>query len=319
MSAQDRWRSPPESLGSRWTLQADLTKEHSPLARRIMARYYPGFFAAFFLVLLRIAIGWHFLTRGREDRVDPAGQGAVHGRDLPAERHRAARPLFPRAACPTSNGLRHARPDRLKAAWAADVERIADHYGFDRGPAGQGRRSCSRRPSDSPTSGSATPRTPRSGRKYFDDLARSADRATTPMRCRTSASGPAERTKDLDADRRPLIAPLARAAKALRDAVTKLATPEQVSRQGRVAGESAGLPAPTARRSQAEDRRPGPARPDQRRDHVRPGRDRALPDPRASDPAGRPGRAVFLAMIYLSMPPWPGLPPTRGPRAITSS
>jgi hypothetical protein len=27
-------------------------------------QYYPGFFAAFLLVLLRIAIGWHFGTEG---------------------------------------------------------------------------------------------------------------------------------------------------------------------------------------------------------------------------------------------------------------
>ena len=29
--------------------------------------------------------------------------------------------------------------------------------------------------------------------------------------------------------------------------------------------------------------------------------------------------AAFLAMIYLSMPPLPGLPPTRRPRGITCS
>ena len=31
-----------------------------------MSRYYPGFLAAFFIVLLRIAIGWHFLYEGCE-------------------------------------------------------------------------------------------------------------------------------------------------------------------------------------------------------------------------------------------------------------
>ena len=31
-----------------------------------MSRYYPGFLAAFFIILLRIAIGWHFLYEGCE-------------------------------------------------------------------------------------------------------------------------------------------------------------------------------------------------------------------------------------------------------------
>ena len=31
-----------------------------------MSRYYPGFLAAVFVVLLRIAIGWHFLHEGLE-------------------------------------------------------------------------------------------------------------------------------------------------------------------------------------------------------------------------------------------------------------
>ena len=31
-----------------------------------MSRYHPGFLAALFIVLLRIAIGWHFLHEGLE-------------------------------------------------------------------------------------------------------------------------------------------------------------------------------------------------------------------------------------------------------------
>ena len=63
---------------------------HNLEALERMSRYYPGFLAAFFIVLLRIAIGWHFLYEGCEkverhlDR-----QGTVLGRDLSAERDRA--------------------------------------------------------------------------------------------------------------------------------------------------------------------------------------------------------------------------------------
>jgi hypothetical protein len=31
-----------------------------------MTRHYPGFLAAFFIILLRIVIGWHFLIEGSE-------------------------------------------------------------------------------------------------------------------------------------------------------------------------------------------------------------------------------------------------------------
>ncbi len=64
-------------------------------ALKRMSRYYPGFLAAFFIVLLRIAIGWHFLHEGGKStsrRV--AGQGTVLGRDLSAERERPVRPLI---------------------------------------------------------------------------------------------------------------------------------------------------------------------------------------------------------------------------------
>ena len=61
-----------------------------------MSRYYPGFLAAFFIVLLRIAIGWHFLYEGcGEDRVDDRRERAVLGRDLSAQRDRSVRPLLP--------------------------------------------------------------------------------------------------------------------------------------------------------------------------------------------------------------------------------
>ena len=64
-----------------------------------MSRYYPGFLAAFFIVLLRIAIGWHFLYEGCE-KVEGtlSGEGAVLGRDVLCGRDRAVWLVFPRDA-----------------------------------------------------------------------------------------------------------------------------------------------------------------------------------------------------------------------------
>ncbi len=81
-----------------------------------MSRYYPGFLAAFFIVLLRIAIGWHFLYEGCEKvRIDPGRQRAVLGRDLSAERDRAVGPYF-RGMLPDVDSLAMLDPERLKAA-----------------------------------------------------------------------------------------------------------------------------------------------------------------------------------------------------------
>src|SRR5262249_53990709 len=52
---------------------SSLEPKHSPNA---MTRYYPGFFAALMLILLRVAIGWHFLYEGMEKY-----ESTQHGKD----------------------------------------------------------------------------------------------------------------------------------------------------------------------------------------------------------------------------------------------
>src|SRR4051794_5202549 len=115
-------------------------------------RYYPGFFAALSLVLLRTAIGWHFLYEGVEKIYStPEGRGTVLARILPpppepppqakadpafsAEAYLRASsgPLAPyfRAIVPDVGGREKLQLDRLKAGWRADLERYAGHYHFD--------------------------------------------------------------------------------------------------------------------------------------------------------------------------------------------
>ena len=102
-------------------------------------------------MLLRIAIGWHFLYEGvYKINSTPEGRDSLLAKILPGrqqpeppfsaedtpQRHRAARPLLPR------HGPRRRRPGQarpgtnLKAGMEGrDLERIADHYGFDDGAA----------------------------------------------------------------------------------------------------------------------------------------------------------------------------------------
>ncbi len=154
-----------------------LTEQRStPLAAS--RRYYPGFFGALFLVLLRIAIGWHFLYEGLE-KVESTRKG---GKPFTAEAYlrNATGPLAPyfRGLVPDVNSLAMLDPDRLKAAWAADVERLADHYGFDKDQRDKAARGAAAERGRTPTSGSATGRTREKRTKYFHELRRGpGDRA----------------------------------------------------------------------------------------------------------------------------------------------
>ncbi len=82
-------------------------------------------------MLLRIAIGWHFLYEGLE-KYESTRKG---GKPFSAEPYlrNATGPLSPsfRGMLPDVNRLAVLDPVRLKAGWAADVERIANHYNFD--------------------------------------------------------------------------------------------------------------------------------------------------------------------------------------------
>lgn len=109
-------------------------------------RYYPGFLAALFLVLLRIAIGWHFLYEGvTKVYSTPEGRDSFLAKVLPrpnqpeppfsAEGYlrNATGPLAPyfRDLVPDIDGLAMLDEDNLKRSWERDLERFSGHYQFD--------------------------------------------------------------------------------------------------------------------------------------------------------------------------------------------
>lgn len=92
-------------------------------------RYYPGFFGALFLILLRVAIGWHIYYEGRSkieslDSSEPfssesylrnsAGPFASQFRDL----------------VPDVDSLNALDPDLLKQKWENELRRVASHFQF---------------------------------------------------------------------------------------------------------------------------------------------------------------------------------------------
>lgn len=109
-------------------------------------RYYPGFLAALFLVLLRISIGWHFLYEGvTKVYSTPEGRDSFLARILPVPNQpeppfsaegylrNATGPLAPvfRGMVPDVDGLAMLDEAKLKRSWERDLVRFKNHYQFD--------------------------------------------------------------------------------------------------------------------------------------------------------------------------------------------
>lgn len=296
---------------------ADLQRRRRPLAdsRR---QYYPGFLGALFLILLRVAIGWHFLNEGVE-KIEMSRLGG--GKPFSAEGYlrNSTGPLAPyfRGLVPDVNGLAKLDAARLKAGWAEEVRKIGVHYGFD----GQQQATADNELHKAERDADVfflDKNFLEDRKKYYTELAQvqkvERDRNALSYE-RTRA---ADRRKDLDVDRKKLVQDLDTIGGALTEAVEKLANEDQRKARGRYPGylwTKLTIPWGEAR-------------------HVTP-----IPIPdwdslhwvntltkyglvamgaclilglftRLASLAG----AVFLAQIYLSMPPWPDYPrPATGP------
>jgi uncharacterized membrane protein YphA (DoxX/SURF4 family) len=259
-----------------------------------MSRYNPGFLGAFFIILLRIAIGWHFLYEGWEKY--ESTQSGKEPFSAEIYLRNATGPLAPyfRAMVPDVNGLAVLDPARLKAAWRDDVDWITNQSGFTQEQRAQAQAILDQnlRWADYWFS---NPENEEKRQKYYHDLGQIQTTERDPQSLSFEKERAWDARRAVDADRRSLTAPLLERGKDLHDAVAKLATPEQLT--------SAGAPSPPWTGLELQNRlttygliaigicliagflTPGAAL----------------------------GAAVFLAMIYLSMPPWPGLPPN--PRA----
>ena len=96
-----------------------------------MGRYYPGFLAASLIILLRVAIGWHFLNEGVEKI-----QSTKYGKEpFSAEIYlrNANGPFGPffRGMLPDATSASLRDPELVKAAWKEEVQQIINHYKFN--------------------------------------------------------------------------------------------------------------------------------------------------------------------------------------------
>jgi uncharacterized membrane protein YphA (DoxX/SURF4 family) len=242
------------------------------------------------LVLLRVAIGWHFLYEGLE-KYESTQKG---GRPFTAEPYlrNATGPLAPRfrGLVPDVNSLEMLDRDQLKATWAADVERLAGHYGFDKD---QRERAAARlkEADDFAEAWFSDKETREKVAKYKHELGgvQAVERNLHALSYERERA--AAKRKELDSERRQLIADLESRGARLRTAVIDLAKPEQREAAGPLAPALSSLDMVNAMTMYGL---------------VVMGVCLILG---IVTPLAALAGAVFLGQIYLSMPPWPGLPP----------
>jgi len=247
-----------------------------------------------FLVLLRIAIGWHFHHEGWE-KVWPLWNGEK-GFSAEGYLRNSTGPLAPyfRNLIPDVNGLDRLDRERLKAGWQADVDRIATHFGVNGDQSAKAKTELEQ--SNQYADAWFGDREKLEKRnQYYDDL-RAVQRVE---QSRTALAFERERAaakrKELDTTRTELTKDLDARGAALREAVTKLATEGQLASAGPYV-----LPKSTFEKMNLFISYSVWAI------------GLCLMFGLFTRLAAL-GGAAFLLQIYLSMPPWPGLPAS--PRA----
>lgn len=262
-----------------------------------MRRYYPGFLGALFLVLLRTAIGWHFLTEGLEKLNPPDGkpftaEGYLRASSGPFSSY--FRGLVPDVD--SKEQLRRdqgGRPVGLKSAWTRELEAMADHYGISDA---QREKAAAELETASATADSWFLDRPNADKvkKYYDDLDKVEAIEQDKNALESQRLLAQKKRREIETTRRELMAVLDGWTASLRKAWTE-------GDDAAVAKEQLGSTGPV------------PA-PPSRLDLVNLTTKWGLTIAGAClllglfTPLAALAGAGFLAMFYFAMPPWPGLP-----------
>ena len=238
---------------------------------------------------MRIAIGWHFLYEGHE-KLESTQKG---GHPFTAEPYlrNATGPFAPyfRNLVPDVNSLDMLDQDRLEAAWAADVERLASHYQLDKDQRDKAAAQL-QQADDFAAIWFSDKETREKLKQYLDELRQVQAVEQDPRALSFERERAAAKRKDLDVERKRLIADLQARATSLSAGVTALATAEQREAAGPY------VPAWT------------------KLDQINAFTTYGLVAMGLClilgllGPFAALAGAVFLGQIYFSNPPWPGVP-----------
>ncbi len=256
----------------------------------LSSRNYPGFLGALFLVLLRIAIGWHFLTEGAEKF-----ESTQHGKQpFSAEIYlrNSVGPLAPqfRAMLPDADSKELLDPAELKASWSGIVDRVANHFKFNDEQKSKAKALLDQSSAWADVWFNAYDNS-EARKKYLDELAKVEQTERNPDALSYERERAWESRRSLEADRKTLIAPLVARGQELTDAVVALKKPEQQASAGDYSPPTTFLDMANWMTTYGLCA-------------IGVCLILGFLTPFASICA-----AVFLAMLYLSIPPWPGLPP----------
>ena len=263
-----------------------------PLA--LSRRYYPGFFGALFLILLRTAIGWHLLVEGLEKLNAPADKPFSAEFYLRA----SAGPLgdWFRSQVPDVDSREalargpDGRPLNLEAQWKAELDRYDQHYHFTPDQRAEAEAALEKTVDEADAwfvdSGNS-----QQVAKYLADLDRYQSLSSDPATLRHELEVLTEERKTLEATRATLVAPINGWTNSLRLTYADLLTDDQESEYGQ------------------------PPRPPMTNlDWINLTTTWGLILAGGGlilgllTPVSALVGAGLLAMFYLSMPPWPGLP-----------
>lgn len=278
-------------------------------------RYYPGFFAALFLVLLRMAIGWHFVyegltkiystTEGRNSRLThvlppraepPPVEKAEGPFSAEVYLRNASGPFAPyfRRLVPDVDSRNKLVLDRLKGSWTAELATIAPHYRFTPAQRAAAEKDLNDRV-EIADDWFRDLENRQKVKKYFDDLDHYLAVEQNGDALASERSAAYKKRTEIDADRRALVQTVDAWTGVLHDSWMKLVTPEQARSAG---------PLPVVWT---------------RMDTINALTMYGLAAVGLClllgfcTPLAALGGVAYLALFYLSMPPWPGVPP--GPMA----
>jgi len=256
----------------------------------LSSRNYPGFLGALFLVLLRIAIGWHFLTEGLE-KYDSTRYGK---QPFSAEIYlrNSVGPLAPqfRGMLPDADGRDTLDPAALKSGWSETIERISNHYGFTADQKSKAKALLEQSNTWADVWFNAYDN--REAReKYLSELASVEQTERNPEALSYERERAWETRRTLEGDRRKLTAPLIAKGQELADAVVAKKTPEQQASAGNYSAPLSFLDVANLLTTYGL---------------IAIGGCLILG---FLTPLAAIAATAFLALLYFSIPPWPNLPP----------